>query len=301
MRRILVLGLALLALVAGTILVVRHWRSTDEAGDSEGHRGMESMPGMEGMEPGGEDVGVRVPGSVQQRIGVTVGTVERGALRMTIDAVGIVRADETREARIHLRTQGWVEDLHVDYTGQLVERGEPLLSIYSPEFLSTQHEYVTARRVGADRADLAEAARRRLELWGVPAEEIERLEASGRPRPHLELRSPISGVVLHKDVLQGDYVTPEKRLYHLADLSVVWVQAKVYEYELPHVEPGQWPRSRSPPCRVGPSRARSCSSSPSSTSRPGPGRCRGGARTRKARSGPACSPTSRSSTTWERD
>lgn len=122
------------------------------SGDSGGHGGMGmGMPGME-MGPMGEPSGVpgqaevTLPGEVRQRIGVTVGRVEKAPLRMTVRTVGIVRPDETKVAHIHLRTEGWVHELSVGYTGQAVKKGGPLLSIYSPSFLTTQEEYLTARR-----------------------------------------------------------------------------------------------------------------------------------------------------------
>lgn len=200
------------------------------------------MPGMDmGSMGGGEEVApgraaVTIPSELRQRIGVTTGRVERAPLTMSVRTVGIVRPDETRAARIHLRTEGWVESLSVNYTGQSVKKGDPLLSIYSPQFLTTQQEFLNARKAG--QTDLAELSRQRLELWGVPAAVIDEVARAGKPRRNLTLASPLSGTVLEKDVLEKEYVTPQKQLYVIADLSTVWVQAKVYEYELPHVELG---------------------------------------------------------------
>jgi Cu(I)/Ag(I) efflux system membrane fusion protein len=186
---------------------------------------------------------VTLPYEVQQRIGVTVGEVEKGPLVMTVRTVGIVQPNEKKIARVHLKTEGWVEKVFVDYTGQHVHEGEPLLSIYSPEFLTTQQDYVTARRAEAgeaagNRPSLAESALRRLELLDVPPDEIRELEKTGKPQKYLTLRSPLTGTVLAKSVFAGQYVTPQAELYEVADLSTVWVQAKVYEYELPHVQEG---------------------------------------------------------------
>jgi Cu(I)/Ag(I) efflux system membrane fusion protein len=180
---------------------------------------------------------VMVPPDLQQRIGVTTGVIERAPLRMSVYTVGIVRPDETKVAHVHLKTEGWVEKLFVDYTGQTVRKGDRLLSIYSPEFLTTQQEYLSALQGGQE--SLAELARRRLELWDVPSQEVDELGRTRKPRKNLTLRSPLNGTVLTKNAFEGQRVTPQDELYVLADLSTVWVQAKVYEYELPHVELGQ--------------------------------------------------------------
>jgi Cu(I)/Ag(I) efflux system membrane fusion protein len=125
----------------------------------------------------------------------------------------------------------------VGYTGQKVKKGDRLLSIYSPQFLTTQQQYLDARQ--AKEPTMVELARQRLKLWDVPDDEIKKLEKTGKPQTNLTLRSPLTGTVLTKNVFAGQYVTPQSDLYVVADLSTVWVQAKVYEYELPHVEVGQ--------------------------------------------------------------
>jgi Cu(I)/Ag(I) efflux system membrane fusion protein len=182
---------------------------------------------------------------VQQRIGVTLGSVEETPLTMTIRAVGIVRPDETKVAHIHLKTEGWVEKLFVSFTGQEVKAGDPMLSIYSPAFFTAQRELVSALRSTksnlegmGDQQVVLEAARRRLELWDVPADAIKALETTGKPSTSLILRSPISGTVLEKKAFQGQYIMTPNELYVVADLSTVWMQAKVFEYELPHIEVG---------------------------------------------------------------
>jgi membrane fusion protein, copper/silver efflux system len=186
---------------------------------------------------------VIIPGELQQRIGVRIGRVEKGPLKMNVDALGIVEPDETRVARVSIKTEGWVDKLFVNFVGQTVRKGDPLLSIYSPQFLSTQQELLSSlraeRTMGDSQQPLSGAARRRLELWDVPADEINELVQTGRTRKDLVLRSPISGTVLKKMVFEKQYVTPEKELYVIGDLSTVWIEAKVYEYEIPHVELGQ--------------------------------------------------------------
>ena len=185
-----------------------------------------------------------IPGELQQRIGVRIGRVEKGPLKMSVRAVGIVQPDETRIARVNIKTEGWVNKLFVNFVGQQVRKGDQLLSIYSPQFLSTQQELLTALRTERlagvpGQQTLAEAARRRLELWDVPTDEIDELVRSGQARRDLILRSPIDGTVLERKVFERQYVTPDKELYVIGDLSTVWVQAQVYEYEIPHVAIGQ--------------------------------------------------------------
>jgi Cu(I)/Ag(I) efflux system membrane fusion protein len=226
---------------------IHHLFRGGEGGGTGGSGMAMDMPGM-GTGPmaaghGGASSGVPghavvvIPPDLEQRIGVTVGRVEKAPLTMSVRTVGIVRPNETKVARVHLKTEGWVEKLFVNYTGQTVQKGDPLLAIYSPQFLATQQEYLTARQAG--QLSLAESARQRLELWGVPAGALDELGRTGKPRRNLALDSPITGAVLEKNVLEQEYVTPQKELYVIADLSTVWVQAKVYEYELPHVELGQ--------------------------------------------------------------
>jgi membrane fusion protein, copper/silver efflux system len=188
---------------------------------------------------------IKINQDVQQRIGVTVGKVEQTPLTMTIRAVGIVRPDETRVAHVHLKTEGWVEKLFVAYNGQKVRAGEPMLSIYSPTFFAAQREFLSALRVAksgldseGDQKTVVDTARRRLELWDIPKDEILRLEKTGNAGKSLLLRSPISGTVLQKDAFAGQYVTVQNDLFVVADLSTVWMQAKIFQYELPHVAIG---------------------------------------------------------------
>ncbi|MGH7231926.1 MAG: efflux RND transporter periplasmic adaptor subunit [Nitrospiraceae bacterium] len=232
-----------------------HSRMTEEPNerDQGDMAGME-MPGMEmGDTPKAQSQKASdVPGyapimiapDIQQRIGVTIGSVQRESLRMSVNTVGIVHPNETSTARVHLRANGWVEKLFVNFTGQEVQKGEPLLSIYSPDFLTSQDEYLIASRsknlqaTAQSGQSLSSAALQKLRLLGISDEEIRNLEETGQAKVNLTLRSPITGTVLEKDVLQGDYITPERELYVVSDLSTVWVQAKAYQYELPHVELG---------------------------------------------------------------
>jgi Cu(I)/Ag(I) efflux system membrane fusion protein len=173
----------------------------------------------------------------QQSIGVRTGKVKKDRLLMFVRAVGIIEPDQTRLSRPQVRISGWVTKVYVDFVGQDVKKGDPLLEVYSPDLLATQDEYLIA--VEGGQKPLADSARRRLELWGVPPDEIKELVKTKKPRDTLVLRSDINGRVLERSVYKGMRVEPTTDLYRIADLSVVWLQAKIYEYELPHIEMGQ--------------------------------------------------------------
>jgi RND family efflux transporter MFP subunit len=194
---------------------------------------------------------VQIDPQRQQLIGVRVVSVERTPLTGAVRTTGIVRYNETRLADVNVKLDGWIRELYVDYTGQPVTKGQRLFSFYSPDLLATQNEYLLALKtrdqlrtppVGdaheyADR--LVDAARQRLALWDVPADQIEALEKTRQPLMTVTFPSPASGYVMEKQVVQGMHVTPGQTLYKLADLSEVWVEADVYEQELPSVRVGQ--------------------------------------------------------------
>ncbi len=202
---------------------------------------------MQEVSPGA----VQITPERQQLIGVKIGTVEIRPLEKVIRTVGRVDYDERRVVTVSPKIGGWIEDLYVDFTGRYVKQGEPLLTIYSPELVSTQEEYLIALRakkdlmkspfseVAASGNSLAESARRRLKLWDISDDQIKALEESGQPRKTLTLYAPYSGFVLEKMAYKGMNVMPGMALFKLADLSVVWLYADIYEYELPFIRLGQ--------------------------------------------------------------
>lgn len=212
-------------------------------GMAGGDGGGTSPEGMAGSGAGAEERGpVTVDARRQQLIGLTTGKVRRGPLVMTIRTIGIVEPDQTRLAMVHTRVNGWITRVHADFIGQLVKKGDPLLDIYSPELVSTQQEYLVVSRTPDPQAgalDLRQSTRRRLELFGVPPDEIQVLEKTRQVQSSLTLRAPVTGRVLERNALPGIFVEPATELYRLADLSIVWVQARVYEQDQPHVEIGQ--------------------------------------------------------------
>jgi Cu(I)/Ag(I) efflux system membrane fusion protein len=249
-------GLAVIVAVAlGALFFARSRtpgpRTRDEPGQRGEREAMADMPGMDGgtsdVDAGGavpQHADLTIGPEIQQRIGVTLGKVKNAPLEVKIRTVGIVRPDETKMTNVQLKTEGWVEALFVNYTGQRVKKGDPLLSIYSPAFLTTQQDYLRARSASGAAGvlpdqSLYQSALERLRLWDVPADEISRLERTRHPMRTLTLRSRVTGTVIEKKAFVGQQVTAGEVLYTLADLSTVWVQAKIYENELAHISVGQ--------------------------------------------------------------
>ncbi len=187
---------------------------------------------------------VTISAERRQVLGVRSEPVKKERLARRIRTVGRVAVDETRLRHIHTKFDGYVEQLYVDYTGKLVRRGERLLSIYSPELVATQQEYLLAHRAQASLSgsavrsaaqgslDLYGAARERLLLWDIRPADIARLEKTGEVRRTLNVYSDIAGYVVQKMAVQGMRVTPADTLFDIADLSHLWVLADVYEHDL---------------------------------------------------------------------
>lgn len=182
---------------------------------------------------------VSVPAARQQLIGVKLATAELRDLSRTIRTTGRVAVDERRTAQVRTKFEGFVEALYVNFTGQQLRRGDPLLSVYSPDLLATQNELILAERNPSDLGrTLAGAARTRLRLLDMSEADIDRVVRTGKPMRDVIVRSPVPGVVMTKNVLAGARVMPSDTLYEIADLSHVWLLADVYEAELPSVHVG---------------------------------------------------------------
>jgi membrane fusion protein, copper/silver efflux system len=200
----------------------------------------------------GDPRSVRVDPQSAQRIGVTYATAEYGALSTAVRTVGQVTYDETKLVNVNPKIEGWVERLYADFTGAPVRANQPLLSVYSPMLVAAQEELILARKlrdnsgdagVAADNArELLESARRRLAYWDVPQEEIDEIERTGMPRKTVTLRAPASGLVVEKNVFQGQRIMPGMDLYRIADLSRVWVEGEVFEKDLSLVAVGRTAR-----------------------------------------------------------
>ncbi len=193
----------------------------------------------------------RISPEKQQLIGVQYGTVEYQVISKSLRAVGRLAYDETKIIRISPKIEGWIEKVYVDFTGKLVKKGQPLLSIYSPDLVQTQEEYLLAikgrRQLGESpfpeavnfSESLVQSARRRLEFWDISEAQIRELEKRGTPTRAMTLYAPASGFVTARNAFPRQRVTPETELYAIADLSTVWVIADIYEFEAADIKMGQ--------------------------------------------------------------
>jgi membrane fusion protein, copper/silver efflux system len=200
-----------------------------------------------GMAPGT----VEVSPQMQQMIGVRTAKVKRERLTRTIRTTGYLVADETRIAHVHVKVDGWVEKVYVDFVGQLVKKGQPLFTVYSPDLVATEQEYLIAlkgedylsnapyRQISEGAASLLDATRDRLKLWDISDDQIAKLEKTGKVERTMTFYSPVTGFVLDRQAYPQSAVDPDKELYKVADLSDIWVNADVYEYEIPYIHLGQ--------------------------------------------------------------
>lgn len=177
----------------------------------------------------------------QQLIGLRTAAVEPRELAFTLHASGVVQHDETRYAKVAPRFGGWVRKLQVNYTGATVKQGEPLLTVYSPEVLAAENDYLIAWRQ-AERAkndpeakSLLEIARRKLRLWEIADTEIAALEQRGRASDEVLIRAPFSGHVLARNVAAGQAFMAGETLFEIADLDPIWLQLSLAESDFAHV------------------------------------------------------------------
>jgi membrane fusion protein, copper/silver efflux system len=252
MTTVKVLGFLLLF---GMVFALGYWRggkapSVDHTGSA--HSAAEAPAGGATME--GHDMGsggATVSPERQQLVGIRTAAAEIRPMVKKIRTVGIVAVDETRVVQVFSKIDGWIETLLVNYTGKLVQQGQALFTLYSPDLVSTQEEYLLAlkakqvlgsssiKEIGEGADSLVEAAHRRLTLWDISEAQIQELQRTGKLSRTLSFYAPISGFVLKKDAFQGMRVMPDRELYTLADLSTVWVIADIYEYELADIRIGQ--------------------------------------------------------------
>lgn len=202
---------------------------------------------MQNMAPGT----VILDAATQQKIGVTYATVRRARLERTISTVGLIQMDDEKISRVHVKVAGWIENVYLNYVGKLIKKGQPLFTLYSPDLVSTEQEYLIARKgqqylsktpytdVSSGADSLLSATRDRLRLWDINDAQIHNLESSGKALRDMTLYSPISGFVMTRNAYEQTYVTPETDLYDIADLSTIWVYVDIFEYEAPFVHVGQ--------------------------------------------------------------
>jgi len=231
---------------------VKHWVSPMDptyVRDAPGkdHMGHDLVPVYEGGAAPGQIV---IDPVTIQNMGVRTAGVERRSMERTVRTVGLVTYDESRQYSINSKIEGWIERLHINQVGQAVEQGQPLLEIYSPELVAAQQEFLLALEynerlaqssfpeIAGGAGRLLDAARTRLEYWDITGKQIKELEKSRQVRKTLTLYSPYSGVVIEKKAVEGMRVSSGMELLQISDLSRVWVNADIYEFELPWVKTG---------------------------------------------------------------
>jgi Cu(I)/Ag(I) efflux system membrane fusion protein/cobalt-zinc-cadmium efflux system membrane fusion protein len=195
-------------------------------------------------------VPVQLTAQRMQSIGVKTGVVEVKLVQDEIRTVGNIEVDETRLAYVQVRFPGWIQKVFADSTYQYVRKGQPLFTIYSPDLVTTEQEYLLAKQnrnelahssvpgVASGSASLLDAAAQRLKQWEVPDREIAQLESTGKVHRDLEIDSPVSGYITERNALPNMYVQPETKLYTMADLSTVWVYAEVFQTDIGRIKVG---------------------------------------------------------------
>jgi RND family efflux transporter MFP subunit len=217
--------------------------------------GMDLVPVYEEESPGAAGPGVtgyapiKITQERLQMMGVTTEKARVMSLDQSIRTVGMITVDETRISHIHTKFEGYIEQIFVNYVGQQVSKGQPIFSVYAPDMVATQKEYILALQardqweksgtgVRLPGIDLVEAARQRLALWDISPDQIARIEKTREPVRDLVVYSPVNGIVSAKTAVQGNRVMPSDTLYEITDLSSVWVLADLYEINVPFVKIG---------------------------------------------------------------
>jgi multidrug efflux pump subunit AcrA (membrane-fusion protein) len=194
---------------------------------------------------------VKINPEKQQLIGVRTAKVERETLVRSVRTTGQLTADESKLAHVHVKINGYIDKVCVDYVGQLVKEGQPLFTLYSPDLVATEEEYLIAKRgakelggsqfaeISRGSESLLRSTRERLKLWDISDAQIKKLDETGEVEKTLTFYSPVSGFVTERKAFPQTAVTPDMDLYVISDLSSIWVNADVYEYEVPFVKVGQ--------------------------------------------------------------
>jgi RND family efflux transporter MFP subunit len=193
---------------------------------------------------------IKISPERQQLIGVKFAVAESGGTTRTIRTVGRVSADETRIGHVHTRVEGWIEKVFVNFTGDIVKLGEPMLTIYSPEMLASQQELLLALRArdlmsanplasaALHGESLFEAAKRRLQLWDLSEDQIQQVLRTGQTIRSITVHAPMNGFVTERKAFPNQKVTPDSDLYTITDLSRVWIVADVFESDVASLKIG---------------------------------------------------------------
>lgn len=241
--RVLSVGGAAVFVLIGATLLVQHLRHGwpfavhHKAGTTSQTRPRE-VPQAAGSVPAAHPRGpVELDPSRLAAIGVRIEQVKRQSFSRPLRAIATVVPDESRISHVHTRVSGWIEQLHVSTTGQSVRAGQALAGIFSQELLSSQNEYLAAKRAAGANPPSAvlQGARARLTVLGVTEAEIRAIEVAGEPRRLVTVSAPRGGVVVHRGISVGTAVDPSTELLTIADLSRVWVLAEIPEADIPYV------------------------------------------------------------------
>ncbi|MFQ5570493.1 MAG: efflux RND transporter periplasmic adaptor subunit [Rhodothermales bacterium] len=213
--------------------------------------GMDLIPVYEDEAGIGSGGTVSIDPATVQNMGVRTAHVQRMDFSRQIRTVGEVKYDEERLYMVNAKISGWIDKLYINFVGETVQQGDPLMEIYSPELVTTQEEYLLALKnyqvmaqsnvpsVREDAEKLLASARKRLEYWDIPSSEIERLERIGEVRKTILLEASATGIVVHKNAIEGAYIKAGMDLFQIADLQTVWVHASFYDNEVPWISEGQ--------------------------------------------------------------
>src|SRR5579871_6365674 len=257
-----------LAIVASVLLWrISHAGTSSQRGNSSVIESMDAMAQTSSANASGSEAGLAgdlQAGNIQetplapfqltpqrmQSIGVVLGKVESKPVNTELRFYGNVQVDERRQAYVQTRFAGWIRKVYADATGNFIGKGQPLFTIYSPDLVSTEHEYLLAKKnseslqqskvsgVASGASSLFAAAKERLLQWEVSPAEIEKLDRGGKAITDLTVNSPVSGYITQKNALPNMYVQPETMLYTVADLSDVWVLAQVFQSDVGKIKPG---------------------------------------------------------------
>ena len=203
--------------------------------------GMDLVPVYEG-DPAADLNTIQINGATMQRMGVRIGTVKRQKLTRVVRALGRLAFDDKRVATVNMKFDGWIERLYVNETGQKVKRGQRMLSVYSPELLASQLEYLQILKTtppGPHSAHIVSAAAERLVRFDVPRSFVRRLKRKRRASRRISFHAPVGGYVIHKTALEGTFVKTGAPLFTIAQIDALWVLADIYEFDAPWVHAGQ--------------------------------------------------------------
>jgi len=259
-RRAFVLALgAAIILAVGTVGLWWRLSMKSTAAEQQSSSGMPNMPasssedGSGGTTPAQSETPlnpIQLSPQRMQSIGVQIGTVQSKVVSDELRFYGNVQPNERRLAYVQTRFAGWIRQVFVDATGDFVRKGQPLFTIYSPDLVSSEQEYLLAKEntaalgqsqiggVASGAASLFTSAKARLQQWDIPTSEIEKVDRTGEPITNLTINSPVSGYVTEKNALPNMYVQPDTRLYIVADLSEIWVLAQVFQNDAGKIKPG---------------------------------------------------------------